>query len=154
MGKEGGGKSACQHFGENGEKKKNKTSAKSPCKSVKQQHFISRVSATKLSTRHKSPKSRLFFFPPRRLRCNHVSPHCAFITRCRSANGARGAKFLLSNLLRVQHQGQLLGRTLAKNISTFCGDLWRPHRLPYKLESPDNTGLCEMNYISPSVTTS
>lgn len=85
-----------------------------------------------------------------RLRCNHVSPHCTFITRCCSAN----AKFLLSNLLRVQHQGQLLGRTLAKNISTFCGDLWRPHRLPYKLESPDNTGLCEMNYISPSVTTS
>lgn len=114
---------------------------------MKQQHFISWVSATNCLLDIKAKVSH-------RLRCNHVSPHCTFITQCCSASGARDAKLPLSNLLRVQHQGQLLGRTLAKNISPFSGDLWGPHRLPNKLESPDNTGLCEMNYISPSVTTS
>lgn len=68
-------------LGKNGEKKKNKTSAKSPRK----------VWNNNISSPQFLPQNCLLDIKAKvptfshRLRCNHVSPHCRFITQCCSA---------------------------------------------------------------------
>lgn len=130
-GKEVGKKSAGPHFvGENGEERKNKTSAQSPCE-------ISRVSATK--TVDSTQKANFFFF------FYFLTASDGF-TRPRSVCSLPAVVGLTERGTLSYCSQSPSPQFSTKDSSSLCRDLWRPCRLPSKLERPDNAGLCEVNY--------